>query len=220
MEVGGSAVEQGLADRMQHRTRALHGAAERSGIVARMIAGTIDRPGYRLYLQNLLPVYRSLETALERRREEPAIAHVYRPSLFRSAALAGDIAALGGDALETSAVLPPARALAERIERLADLDGGVGLIAHVYTRYLGDLNGGQILAPRLQKVLGLDETALRFHRFPELEAPGETARAYRAAIDRAGAALVDATPVVEEAAIAFQFNIEVSRHVDAAVIQS
>lgn len=205
---------------MRNRTRALHQDAERSGIVARMIAGSIDRLGYRLYLQNLLPVYRSLEAALERLQQEPAIAPVFQPALFRRAALASDIIALGGEALGSSAVLPAARALAEHIERIAARDGGARLIAHVYTRYLGDLNGGQIIAARLQKSLGLDETALRFHHFADLAAPADTAHTLRTAIDRAGAVLPDATSVVEEAATAFAMNIEISRHVEAAVIQA
>jgi heme oxygenase len=218
--VEGSSGVNGLADQMRQRTRALHRDAERSGIVARMIAGTIDRPGYRLYLQNLLPVYRSLEAALERLQREPAIAPVFQPALFRRTAIASDIVALGGDVLGSSAVLPAARALAEHIEQIAERDGGARLIAHVYTRYLGDLNGGQILAARLQKSLDLQETALRFHRFPDLAVPGDIAHALRAAIDRAGAALADVTPVVEEAATAFAMNIDVSREAEAVVIQA
>jgi heme oxygenase len=196
---------------MRERTRALHDEAERSGIIARMIDGTVDRAHYLRYLQNLLPVYRSLETALLQRREERAIAPVVRIELFRTQALERDIAALGGSA--GAPILPASDRLSARINALAQADGGAGVLAHVYARYLGDLNGGRILARRLQQTLDLGESALNFYRFPELDHPGRFARAYRASIDRAGEELDDAAHVVEEAAVAFLLNIEIARDV-------
>jgi len=109
-------------------------------------------------------------------------------------------------------VLPSADRYAARITAA---QGGGLLIAHCYTRYLGDLNGGQLVARRLVRQFGPGFRALAFSRFPAIEDLAACRATYRASLDRAGEALDDAEPVIEEAAAAFELNIALSIEVAA-----
>jgi heme oxygenase len=206
----GEVPQRGLADMLRERTRAAHAQAERSGIVQDLLRGQATREGYALYLRNLLPAYAALESALERRRAEPVIAPVAIPAVYRLQAIEADLTALTGpDWRRKLPLLPEGAVYAGRIARVAHAEPA-RLIAHVYTRYLGDLNGGQVLKALLARTLGLNAAALAFHEFPSAGDLVTLKKDLRAAIDRAGQEAADLSAVVEEGEHAFGCNISVS----------
>ncbi len=206
-----------LSAAFRQRTLALHSAAERSGIVADMLRGRVTRDGYAMLLRNLLPAYAAMETELERKRHLPAFAGMADPAVYRVKALETALSALGGQAwADALPLLPAGRYYADRITECAKGDGA-RLIAHIYTRYLGDLNGGQILKRLMAKSLALDSDALSFFDFPDIADMDRFRGDYRAAIDRAADEIQDIDRVVEEAATAFTFNIRLSDAVQQAV---
>lgn len=206
-----------LADALRRRTRELHARAERSGVVRELLQGRASRAGYALLLRNLEPAYRALEAGLERHRGTPLLGPLARPPLYRAAALAADLAALAGP--DWPAALPLLPAGARYFDCVAAAAGGNGerLVAHAYVRYLGDLNGGRVLRPLLQRTLGLPAAALAFYDFPGLGDLEACRREFRDALDRAGAGLTDPAAVIEEAAAAFRLNIAVSEAVREAL---
>jgi heme oxygenase len=210
---GARAVRPGLADAMRDRTRALHELAEQSGIVREVLWGRVSRDGYVLYIRNLLPAYEQLETSIEKLRHLPALAGIARSEIYRSPALRSDLEALGGADWRTSIpVLSAASGYADRIARAAQGDGA-RLLAHAYTRYLGDLNGGLVLGRILARTLALEPGARAFYAFPLIGDLNLFIKEYREALDSAGREIDDFEAVVGEAESAFRDNIEVSREV-------
>jgi heme oxygenase len=197
-----------LAAALRARTAALHVQAERSGIVADILRGRASRAGYARLLRNLLPAYQAMEAGLDRHRLSPGLRWFARPEMYRAAAIAADLSALGG----APALLPAGAAYAARI---AACDGP-RLIGHAYARYLGDLSGGQVLKRLLARTLGLGAEGTSFYDFPEIADMDAFKRDFRAGLDRAGAEIGDVTPVLDEAAEAFRLNIAVSEAVQAA----
>ena len=59
-----------------------------------------------------------------------------------------------------------------------------GFVAHHYTRYLGDLSGGQLVRKALQREYGLGEEGTAFYAFPGV-AVGAVKRRYREMLDAA-----------------------------------
>jgi len=203
----------GLADVLRAHTQTLHVLAERSGIVRDLLKGQADRNGYAIYLRNILPAYRELESALDRSRSVPGLEPIARPDLYRAPALESDLRALRGDAWETSLpLLPAGERYRRRIAKVAAADP-VRLIAYAYVRYLGDLNGGLILRKLLARSLQLPDSALAFYDFPLIDDLGAAKRDYRAAFDLAGREIGDPAPIASEAAMAFRLNIGVSEAV-------
>lgn len=176
----------GLADRLKHATARLHREAERSGFINDLLARRATRARYVLFLRNLLPVYEALEAALQSHAERHGPLQVLaNPALYRSAAIVADLAQLQGpDWASTVALLDAGSAYAARVAAAAGRGDGVALAGHAYVRYLGDLNGGQILARRLSLDLHVPDAALRTYAFPMLTDPKAFATRYRSAIDR------------------------------------
>jgi heme oxygenase len=206
MEPSRPAPAAGLAARLRRETAALHGAAERSPLMAALIAGTIEREAYVALLANLLPLYRTLESALAQRRDDARLAFACAPHLSRSARIEQDLQVLAaGRRLPPTA--PAARAYVERLAQLAQTEP-LRLLAHAYVRYLGDLYGGQQLARTLRSCLdlaGADGT--RFYDFgPPASLPAQRA-AFRAGLDALPHQGADAEALVAEARDAFERHI-------------
>jgi len=205
-----------LSEALRERTRELHVEAERSGIVREILRGRATRYGYALLLRNLVPAYEHLERALEA-QPSAAVGAMAMPELYRSGALRADLAGLYGPQWHRSlALLPAGERYGHRVAAAGRGDGA-RLIGHAYARYLGDLSGGRILRRLLARSLGLGPAALSLYDFPAIAEPEAFKAGWRQTLDRVAGAIDDVEDVVEEAAVAFALNIEVSRAVRRAV---
>jgi heme oxygenase len=201
------------------RTKALHAEAERTGIIRKLLRGEASRAGYIMLLRNLLPAYRAMEDGLDRHCASPGIELLSCYRLDRARAIEADLTALCGERwIEDVPLLAAGEIYAKRMGHAAEGDG-IRLIAHAYTRYLGDLSGGQILQRLLARSLQLRPAELNFYDFPQFADLEALKAEYRSTLDQAGALAPDPQSVVEEGAIAFSMNIDVSCAVDAAVPQ-
>lgn len=199
------------------RTKSLHVEAERTGIIGDLLRGSASRDGYVLLLRNLLPAYQAMERGLARHRKTPGLGALANYRLDRAPAIEADLGALCGKSWQRDIpLLPAGDNYARRITEAAE-GNGARLIAHAYTRYLGDLSGGQILQRLLTRSLELWPDQLSFYDFPRHADLTALKAGYREALDRAGSQVRDSAAVVEEGALAFTLNIELSCAVKAAL---
>lgn len=205
---------QGISTTLYFATKALHHEAETTGVIRHLLRGNASRDGYIMLMRNVLPAYRALESGLAQHRDHPMLSELAAFDFDRAGATENDLRALCGGDDHRVPLLPEGEAYAARIVEAAQGDGA-RLIAHAYTRYLGDLSGGQILRRLLKKSLGLQENELSFYDFPRFHDLAALKTDYRDAIDRAGARVSDGDAIVAEGARAFQLNIDVSCAVDA-----
>ena len=201
------------------RTKTLHVEAERTGIIRDLLRGEASREGYVLLLRNLFPAYQAMERGLEHHRRSPGLGALANYRLDRAAAIQSDLIALCGKRWNRDLpLLAAGEAYAGRVAKSAEGDGAQ-LIAHAYTRYLGDLSGGLILQRLLVRSLELRPSELSFYDFPRFSDLDGLKADYRKALDRAGALVRDRDAVVEEGAVAFTLNINLSRAVQSAVLK-
>ncbi|MBS0531931.1 MAG: biliverdin-producing heme oxygenase [Proteobacteria bacterium] len=206
-----------VATALYLRTKILHLEAERSGIIRDLLHGSANRDGYILLLRNLLPAYQAMEQGLARHRKTPGIGALAHYRLDRAPAIESDLEALCGETWQQDIPLLPAGDNYARRVTEAARGNGARLIAHAYTRYLGDLSGGLILQRLLARSLKLRPAELSFYDFPGYSDLAALKAAYREAIDRAGALAGEQEAVVEEGAVAFILNIDLSCAVQAAL---
>jgi heme oxygenase len=155
------------------RTKTLHVEAERTGIIRDLLRGEASREGYIVLLRNLLPAYLAMEVGLERHRRSRGLGQLAAYRFDRATAIEADLVSLCGERWRQDVPLLAAGELyAARIAKAAEGDGAQ-LIAHAYTRYLGDLSGGQIL-----------QRLLAQHRFVMRGAGRGGARIGRGGIER------------------------------------
>lgn len=172
-----------LSGELRAATRQLHVEAERAGVMGLLLKGRLARGPYTALLGSLLAIYSALEDALERHAADPAVAPLLRPGLARRDALRHDLEALAGPGWRTVAAPHPlAQSYAAHLRALGDTAPSL-LLAHAWLRYLGDLNGGQVVGRIVRESLAIPPEASTFYDFPGMGDPHAAAAAWRAALD-------------------------------------
>lgn len=196
-----------LAARLREETREVHESAERSAFMAKLAAGDLTRSDLRNLTAQLIVVYSALEDAARTRAEDDAaFAPFHDPALERFNALHVDLQELTDSGRQPAPVLPEAQAYSARIRAIAH--DTPALIAHHYTRYLGDLSGGQALASIVGRALAIrpGEPGISFYHFARIPKVKPYKDRYRAALDAAELTDAERDRVVSEAVVAFQLN--------------
>ncbi|MFC8790443.1 biliverdin-producing heme oxygenase [Streptomyces cinereoruber] len=185
-----------------------HTEAETSSFMGDLLGGRLGVDAYARYTEQLWFVYRALEEGAEALREDPVAGPFIQPELFRTAALEQDLAHLRGpDWRDGLSPLPATVAYAERVAECAR-EWPAGYVAHHYTRYLGDLSGGQIIRDKAERTWGFARKGdgVRFYVFEEISNPAAFKRAYRELLDGVNADDLEKQRIVDECKRAFDFN--------------
>ncbi|MGP3771859.1 heme oxygenase (biliverdin-producing) [Streptomyces sp. SDT5-1] len=190
-----------------------HTEAETSTFMGDLLGGRLGVDAYARYTEQLWFVYRALEDGARHLADDPVAGPFLRPELLRVPELERDLAHLRGtDWRETASALPQTRAYAERVARCAREWPG-GYVAHHYTRYLGDLSGGQIIRDKAEKTWGFARKGdgVRFYVFEGVGNPAAFKREYRELLDRIPVDELEKQRVVAECKEAFALNTAVFR---------
>lgn len=198
-----------LAAKLRSGTQQAHSNAEHTEFMNRFLTGAIDKNIIGKLLGNLYCVYSQLETELECHQAHPVVGNLYFPELNRRGNLEKDLAFLYGDNWQAKVFPSPnAQAYVSRIREVSAAQPEL-LIAHAYTRYMGDLSGGQALKKIAKGVLGLTEDeCINFYEFTQIEDLNEFKGKYRNALNNLIVDEALADRIVEEANIAFSLNIK------------
>lgn len=214
-------MSQDLAQRLREGTKHSHTAAENTAFMKCFLKGIVEREPFRKLLANLYLVYGALEDELRRHQNDPVVGAMYFPELNRTANLERDLAFYYGDNWRDQiTALPAGKIYVDRIHDVANTDP-VLLIAHAYTRYMGDLSGGQALKNIIRSAMNLPPdqgTGLHeFEQIPTVEAKRAFKEKYRDTLN--GLPLDDATidRIVDEANRAFTLNRDVVHELEDEV---
>lgn len=192
-----------LSQRLREATHALHREVEHGGFMSALLRGQVPRSGYVLFLRNLHAIYSAMEAALQAHAAHPKLMALPLADIARRDALGADLQALHGPRWADLPLTTAAAAYAQHLQALADTQP-LSLAAHAYVRYLGDLNGGQVVQRVVVKGFGLAPgEAVAFYDFGSAQRASALALAFRAGLDQLADDEVQAQALVDEACGAF-----------------
>jgi heme oxygenase (biliverdin-producing, ferredoxin) len=188
-------------------TGKIHREAERVPFMVAFFKGELSREQYAGFLSRLLPVYEALEETAEALKDHPTLGALYAPELFRTEGLRKDIAyyAPGTDLPSET---PAAKAYADRVR---EVSGTHGWVAHQWLRYLGYVMGQELLRKLCRNGFGVTDEGLEFYAFPSIESPRDYLLGYHARMNDLPLSLEEKMQVVDEGYRAFQLNIGVTQ---------
>lgn len=173
--------------------------------------GQITLKQYKVLLCSLYEIYKALEEELDRNSSHPAVAPIYFPQeLARLEPLERDLEHFFGREWRKRVIVPAAtQKYAQRLRQIGREKPEL-LVSHAYTRYLGDLSGGQVLGKITQKSLGLtSKDGLSFFSFPGVSSPNRFKQLYRSRMNSIELTEEEKEEVLQEAIAAFELNIQV-----------
>ena len=185
-----------------------HQQAEQSTFVADLIEGRGKAEHYTALAVQQYFVYLALEQVGEQLKDDAVAGPFFIPELLRIPSIEQDLEFLLGD--NWVAQTRPLAATQDYVARIREMvEWPAGYVAHHYTRYLGDLAGGQAIRAALQSKYGFGEDGLSFYRFDGIQKVKPFRDDYRARLDGVNTDEAERAKIVEEARRVFALNAAV-----------
>lgn len=210
-----------LATKLREGTKKAHSMAENMGFVKCFLKGVVEKNSYRKLIGNFYFVYSAMEEEMERHKDHPLLGKIYYQQLNRQRSLEQDLSFYYGADWKSQIVLSPAgQSYVNRIREIANSAPEL-LIAHSYTRYIGDLSGGQILKNIAVRAMNLAEgEGTAFYEFKDIPDEKQFKVGYRQALDELPIDDATASRIVEEANSAFGMNMKLFQEMEGSLIKS
>jgi heme oxygenase (biliverdin-producing, ferredoxin) len=208
-----------LALQLREGTKKAHTMAENTGFVTCFLKGVVDKVSYRKLVADLFFVYSAMEEEIGKLSAHPVVGPISFSQLNRRPSLEQDLAFyFGADWRSQIKATPGAKAYVARIHQIAN-EAPELLVGHHYTRYIGDLSGGQILKSIAQKAMSLGQhDGLRFYEFDTIEDEKSFKTNYRAVLDNLPIDQPTADCIVVEANEAFNCNMVMFQELEGNLI--
>lgn len=194
---------------LRERSRSAHSGSEHAGFMADLMRGKGTRDDYVALVAQHWFIYEALEAAAAKLAGDPVAAPFITEKLTRLPALEADLAYLIGDDWRDEIVaVPTTLRYVARINEIADAGWAGGFVAHHYTRYLGDLSGGQFIGKLMARQFELGTNGIGFYVFDEIADPAAFKDVYREQLDAAPWDASESERVIDEVLLAYQFNTD------------
>ena len=210
-----------LAMKLRVGTQQAHTDSENLGFMKCFVKGVVDRDCFIQLLRNFYFVYSELEAAIEKHKQHPVISLIYFPELNRQSSLEQDMLFYyGSQWYKRITPSPAAQAYTARIQQISTHEPAL-LLAHSYTRYLGDLSGGQMLQKIAQSALKLSgHEGTSFYNFQQIPDKQTFKGKYRQALDKVNIDDTTADKIVAEANHAFKLNMQILQELESILIEA
>ena len=202
---------------LRERTWSSHGDSEGAEFMNDLMTGKGTREDYIALVAQHYFIYEALESAAARFESDATAAPFLAPQLTRLSALRADLEFLLSKQLRDQIVpLATTARYVARIREVTDEGWAGGFIAHHYTRYLGDLSGGQAIRRLMQRQFGFETNGVGFYLFDQIANPREFKETYRDQLDAVEWDASERERVIAEVLVAYRFNTELFVDLSAA----
>ena len=187
-----------LSELVKDSTKQLHEITDNSPFMLALLSGTVTSEAYTDYLTQLAPIYEALESWDDKKTPWA----IFDRRLDRFESIVYDIESLGGSYLVYNETL----SYVSHIKKLIKEEDWIRLLAHHYTRYLGDLSGGQAVATLVIKNLMIPPNFLSFYEFQLINNKVRYKETYKEQLDQLKLTEQEQAIFIEEVITSFKFN--------------
>ena len=197
-----------FAKQIKEGTKKSHSAAENTSFVKSFLKGVVNKESYRGLISDFYFVYSALEEEVSKLQDHPVVGTLDLPELRRKLALEMDVRYYYGPIWRS--LIKPSEACERYVNRIREVAKNEPelLVGHHYTRYLGDLSGGQILKGIAEKAMELGNgEGLKFYEFQNIEDSKTYKQGYREKLNNLPIDQHQADAIIVEANYAFRLNM-------------
>jgi heme oxygenase len=215
----------GLALQLDEGTRKSHSVAENTAFVTGFFKGISKPESYRNLLTSLYYIYKAMEEDAFDTTKDDRVKKLDDQALRRLEALQRDMAYFHGDDTWQSHIPPPSPATktyVAHIQKLVDKpENSYLLIAHQYTRYLGDLFGGQMMGGMAQRTMNLPAgKGVAFYTFDDITCTKDYITSWYQRLNDLNLTEKQKQHIVDEANLVFELNIGILEELEGSPLTS
>lgn len=187
-----------LSQLVREASKEVHTATERSPFMIALMRGEIGSDAYADYITQLAAIYEALEKWDDASNPWP----MFDRRLDRYERLICDIEAIGG----VYVVCHKTVEYVTHLNKLVQEKDWTRLLAHHYTRYLGDLSGGQAIASLVTRNLMIPPHFLSFYEFDDIGDKVRYKENYREGLDSLNFSDKQQEIFINEVILAFEYT--------------
>ena len=192
-----------FATTLREATREAHDSAETSPFIQQLMSGALQARHYADLLLSLEPVYDAMEQEFRTHSHESPVALFDHRRLDRHGRIVHDLAGLG----QRPRSRPLPAAVDTYVEAVHEAAASPQrLLAHHYTRYLGDMAGGQAIAATLRNHYALGPEVLTCYDFSDLGDLVHYRRRYKDMLDLVPWSDAERAEFIDESKRVFALN--------------
>ena len=209
-----------LAEQLRQGTTKSHSMAENVSFVKSFLGGVVDKKSYRTLVANLYFVYSAMEKQMLENKDHPSISLIYYAELNRKHSLEKDLEYYYG--VQWRELVRPSVVTKTYIDRINNigLHQPELLISHAYTRYMGDLSGGQILKNIAKSAMQLSgDCGTEFYIFREISNDQEFKELYRQSLNMVSVTDAEIDSIISEANVAFNLNMKMFQELNSNIVK-
>ena len=210
-----------FSTQIKEGTKKSHSAAENTSFVASFLRGVVSKESYKKLVCDLYFVYSTMEEEVDNLKDHPIVGHVNLSDLNRVNSLEKDLRFYYGPIWRS--LINPSEACKNYVNRIREVAKNEPelLVGHHYTRYLGDLSGGQILKGIAQKAMELgDGQGLSFYEFENIPDAKAYKACYKGILNHLDLDQKQVDAIIEEANYAFKLNMDMFNSLEGNWFQS
>ena len=197
-----------FALQLKTETKKSHSAAENTKFVSSFLKGVISKESYKQLCANFYFIYTAMEEEFKKHKDHPVVGEIHNEVLSRTNNLERDLRYFYGPIWRSH--IKPTEQCQRYVNRIREVseDDPELLVGHHYTRYMGDLSGGQILRGIAAKSLNLrDNEGLWFYEFDKIDDKKAFKNTYRNVLNNLRINQSQANAIITEANFAFRLNM-------------
>jgi len=201
-------------------TRKSHSMAENTAFVTGFFKGMSNRASFASLVTSLYYVYSAMEEAFENTTDERVKA-LDKPELRRVRSLKLDMQFYYGNS--NTNIAPPTAATVAYVNRVQEVARTQPylLVAHQYTRYLGDLFGGQMMGGMAMRSLNLEKgQGIKFYEFDDISDTKVYIEDWYRDLNALDFTIEQKQAIVDEANLVFTLNIGLFEELDGSPLKA
>ncbi len=205
-----------FSDVIRTTTFSDHETAAMSGFMTALFEERLPVEAYTSMVAQHWFAYVVLEQAGDSLADHPVAGAFVVEALRRVPSLEADLRHLVGD--DWRERIQPSEATTAYVVRMNEVcfDRPEAFVAHHYTRYMGDLSGGQMIGKIARRTYDLDPgSGAAFYEFPDIEDLTAFKDGYRRQLDVADWTAEERERLLAEVVVAYRLNTEVFTDLDA-----
>lgn len=191
-------------NRMKDETLEAHDQSKDSGFAVTIMGGEWSPRAFAEWQRALYPVYATLESILKKNRKDPNLSVFDHRKLDRADRIYHDLSTLGIDPVEDPSTLP---SVPKYVNAVSSAGSSVPrIMAYHYTRYMGDMIGGQVIARSMREKYGMSDYSLTCYDFSELGDLYHYRKTYKTLLELIPWSTEEREEFVDEVKTAYEVN--------------
>lgn len=188
-----------LSAQIREASKESHAAAENSPFMIALLKGELSTSAYCDYLAQLAPIYETLESWTTTKLP------LFDRRLDRFERIISDMESMCGMGMVYDETIQYTKHLKSLIANKDE----IGLLAHHYVRYLGDLSGGQAVAKLVMRNMSIPPNFLSFYEFDQISDKVRYKETYREQLDNLQLTQVQTDSFIAEVMTAFDHHSKI-----------